>query len=51
VYQDIELSKKAAFKDYLFLPFSDLTSGKKRHWWEVYRFKNSKGKPLQLILI
>ena len=27
VYQNIELSKKKEYKDYLFLPFSDLTSG------------------------
>jgi uncharacterized protein (DUF1684 family) len=27
VYKNIELSKKKEFKDYLFLPFSDLTSG------------------------
>ncbi|MFV8336406.1 DUF1684 domain-containing protein [Flavobacterium sp. RSP29] len=27
VYKDIELSKKKEYKDYLFLPFSDLTSG------------------------
>ncbi|HEX9152736.1 MAG TPA: DUF1684 domain-containing protein [Flavobacterium sp.] len=27
VYKNIELSKKASYKDYLFLPFSDLTSG------------------------
>jgi uncharacterized protein (DUF1684 family) len=27
VYRNIELSKKKEFKDYLFLPFSDLTSG------------------------
>jgi uncharacterized protein (DUF1684 family) len=27
VYKNIELSKKAAYKDYLFLPFSDVTSG------------------------
>jgi uncharacterized protein len=27
VYKNIELSKKAPYKDYLFLPFSDLTSG------------------------
>jgi len=27
VYRNIELSKKEEFKDYLFLPFSDLTSG------------------------
>lgn len=28
VYKNIELSKKKEYKDYLFLPFSDLTSGK-----------------------
>ena len=28
VYKNIELSKKKDYKDYLFLPFSDLTSGK-----------------------
>ena len=28
VYRNIELSKKEEYKDYLFLPFSDLTSGK-----------------------
>lgn len=27
VYRNIELSRKKEFKDYLFLPFSDLTSG------------------------
>jgi uncharacterized protein (DUF1684 family) len=27
VYKNIELSKKEAYKDYLFLPFSDLTCG------------------------
>jgi uncharacterized protein (DUF1684 family) len=27
IYKNIELSKKEAYKDYLFLPFSDLTSG------------------------
>ena len=27
VYMDIELSKKPGFKDYLFLPFLDLTNG------------------------
>lgn len=31
VYQNIELSKKPGFKDYLFLPFSDLTSGKETY--------------------
>jgi hypothetical protein len=28
IYQNIELSKKEEYKDYLFLPFSDLTCGK-----------------------
>lgn len=28
VYKNIELSKKKEYKDYLFLPYSDLTSGK-----------------------
>ena len=27
IYRNIELSKKSEYKDYLFLPFSDLTSG------------------------
>jgi uncharacterized protein (DUF1684 family) len=27
VYRNVELSKKEAYKDYLFLPFSDVTSG------------------------
>lgn len=31
VYRDVELSKKAGFKDHLFLPFSDLTSGKESY--------------------
>lgn len=31
VYRNIELSKKVAYKDYLFLPFSDLTSGKESY--------------------
>jgi uncharacterized protein (DUF1684 family) len=31
VYRNIELSKKEEFKDYLFLPFSDLTSGKESY--------------------
>ena len=31
VYQNIELSKKPGFKDYLFLPFSDLTNGKESY--------------------
>lgn len=31
VYQNIELSRKPGFKDYLFLPFSDLTNGKETY--------------------
>ena len=31
VYQNIDLSKKAGFEDYLFLPFSDLTCGKESY--------------------
>ena len=31
VYRNIELSKKEEYKDYLFLPFSDATSGKQSY--------------------
>jgi len=31
VYQSIELTKKKGFEDHLFLPFSDLTSGKETY--------------------
>jgi len=31
VYQNVELIKKKGFEDYLFLPFSDLTSGKETY--------------------
>jgi uncharacterized protein (DUF1684 family) len=31
VYQDIKLSKNSAYKEHLFLPFSDLTSGKESY--------------------
>ena len=31
VYQNIELSKKPGFNDYLFLPFSDVTCGKESY--------------------
>jgi len=31
IYRDIELAKKEEYKDYLFLPFSDLTSGKESY--------------------
>ena len=31
IYQNIELSKNSAYKDYLFLPFSDVTCGKESY--------------------
>ena len=31
VYQNIEVTKKSGYEDYLFLPFSDLTSGKESY--------------------
>jgi uncharacterized protein len=31
VYQSIDLSKKVEYKDYLFLPFSDLTNGRESY--------------------
>jgi uncharacterized protein len=31
IYQNIELSKQGEYKDYLFLPFSDLTCGKESY--------------------
>jgi uncharacterized protein (DUF1684 family) len=31
IYRNIELSKQEAYKDYLFLPFSDLTCGKESY--------------------
>lgn len=31
IYQNIDLSKKPGFKDYLFLPFTDLTCGKESY--------------------
>jgi uncharacterized protein (DUF1684 family) len=31
IYKNIELSKKEEYKDYLFLPFSDLTCGKESY--------------------
>ena len=36
VYRNIELSKKKEFKDYLFLPFSDLTSGNESYMGGKY---------------
>lgn len=31
IYRNVELSKKSEYKDYLFLPYSDLTSGKESY--------------------
>ena len=45
VYQNMELLKKPGFKDYLFLPFSDLTSGNESYIGGRYiDFKIPKGK-------
>ncbi|WP_432671494.1 DUF1684 domain-containing protein [Flavobacterium sp. SM2513] len=47
VYQNIELSKRKGFKDYLFLPFSDLTSGKETYIGGRYiDMKIPKGKTI-----
>jgi hypothetical protein len=43
VYKNIELSKRRNYKDYLFLPFSDLTSSRIVTLAEIYRFKIPKG--------
>jgi len=45
VYKNIELSKKKEFKDYLFLPFSDLSSGNESYIGGKYiDLKIPKGK-------
>lgn len=49
VYRNIELSKKAAFKDYLFMPFSDKTSGKESYIGGKYiDLKIPKGKTVAI---
>ena len=49
VYQNIELSKRKGFKDYLFLPFSDLTSGKETYIGGRYiDMKIPKGKTITI---
>jgi len=47
VYRNIELSKKEEYKDYLFLPFSDLTSGKESYIGGKYiDMKTPKGETI-----
>jgi uncharacterized protein (DUF1684 family) len=49
VYKNIELSKKKAFKEYLFLPFSDLTSGKESYIGGKYiDLKTPKGNTIAI---
>jgi len=47
IYRNIELSKKEEYKDYLFLPFSDLTSGKESYIGGKYiDMKTPKGETM-----
>jgi uncharacterized protein (DUF1684 family) len=47
IYQNIELSKKEEYKDYLFLPFSDLTCGKESYIGGKYiDMKTPKGETI-----
>lgn len=47
IYRNIELSKKLAFKDYLFLPFSDLTTGNESYIGGKYiDMKTPKGETI-----
>jgi uncharacterized protein (DUF1684 family) len=47
IYRNIELSKKEEYKDYLFLPFSDLTSGKESYIGGKYiDMKTPKGETI-----
>jgi uncharacterized protein (DUF1684 family) len=49
VYRNIELSKKKEFKDYLFLPFSDLSSGNESYIGGKYiDLKIPKGKTIAI---
>lgn len=49
VYKNIELSKKKEFKDYLFLPFSDLTSGNESYIGGKYiDLKTPKGNTIAI---
>lgn len=47
IYRNIELSKKAEYKDYLFLPFSDLTCGNESYIGGKYiDMKTPKGETI-----
>jgi uncharacterized protein (DUF1684 family) len=47
IYKNIELSKKEEYKDYLFLPFSDLTSGNESYIGGKYiDMKTPKGETI-----
>jgi len=47
IYRNIELSKKEEYKDYLFLPFSDLTSGNESYIGGKYiDMKTPKGETI-----
>jgi len=47
IYKNIELSKKEEYKDYLFLPFSDLTSGNESYIGGKYSdMKTPKGETI-----
>lgn len=49
VYRNIELSKQKKYKDYLFLPFSDLTSGNESYIGGKYiDLKTPKGKTITI---
>lgn len=49
IYKNIELSKQKKYKDYLFLPFSDLTSGKESYIGGKYiDLKTPKGKTIAI---
>ncbi|MDN3673595.1 DUF1684 domain-containing protein [Flavobacterium branchiarum] len=49
VYRNIDLTKKAEYKDHLFLPFSDLTSGKETYIGGRYiDLKTPKGKTITI---
>jgi uncharacterized protein (DUF1684 family) len=49
IYKNIELSKKEEYKDYLFLPFSDLTSGNESYIGGKYiDMKTPKGETITI---
>lgn len=49
IYKNIELSKKEEYKDYLFLPFSDLTCGKESYIGGKYiDMKTPKGDTISI---